>query len=178
MPLYNVDIQKLANNYYWTNRYIVDAPDLVAAQSQSDWYVSAERNIHLNHVQFVAVRVSDQDPATDNYVTKALVGTGTLNLTTEVTPLFVVIRVDFSVGSGRPSRKFLRGCLTEAHVGHWGDLTGTRITEITNNYITPLLQNRGYVDPQGTPIISGAVHPRVTNRQLRRGSKRKARTVI
>jgi hypothetical protein len=109
MALWNVDIEKLLEGEYWTNRYIVSALTLADAASIADDIVEAEKNIHRTVVLFTKVRTSDQTPNTDVYRVRSINEFGELAIVAgERLPLWNVLRVDFSTGSGRPSRKYLR----------------------------------------------------------------------
>lgn len=178
MPLFSLDIQKSLRGEFWTNRYILNADTLLAATPDAVLIVEAERAITIADVQFVSYRISDQIKGTDQYIVVPI-GTFGLRVTsTQALPLFDVLRVDFGVGLGRPSRKYLRGVLSEQDQTNYGELDLAAVTYFTNNYATPVKDVAGYVDVDGQDITSGRVYGQVGMRQLRRGSKRKEKPVI
>lgn len=172
--LWVVDSEKVYQGEYWTNRYIVQAPDLAAAHAIAMGIVATERSAHQVQVLFTKVRTSDGQPNTDVYQVTNINEFGQRAATGDLLPLFNVVRVDFNVsGGGRPSRKYLRGILTESDISFNTIITGT-VTSLETLYATPLAALTGFVDVDGQEIVSGQVYPNVAMRQLRRGSKRKA----
>jgi hypothetical protein len=176
--LVSLDIQKSWGGEYWTNRYILDVVDIPSGVTVADSIVGWEKDITLNIIEFVSYRLSDMIPGTDSYLVVPLTGFGERSVASQGLPLFNVLRVDFGVGLGRPSRKYLRGVLVESDQSALGQLETASITEFAAAYVAPLVAITQYVDVDGQPIISGAVHPKVGMRQLRRGSKRKLEPVI
>jgi hypothetical protein len=175
--LWVVDSEKLMQGEYWTNRYIVAAASLAEATAIGNQIVGIERTIHYTPVLFTKYRVSDGVPLTDVYqvfnVNLYGQGIGDVN---SMLPLFNVVRCDFNTaGGGRPSRKYLRGCMGEGQIQFNAIDPGT-LTNINTNYAQGLVDLLGFVDVDGQEITSGSVYPFVGMRQLRRGSKRKAPT--
>lgn len=176
--LFKLDIQKRIGSEYWTNRYILAGSGLAALRPAADAIVAAERAIHYNPVVFVSYRISDTDPNTDAYISGLLGGTGALSSAeVNLMPLFAVVRVDFETGTGRPSRKFLRGCLAELD-SMFHTIDSARVLHIFQNYATPLVNQEAFVDVDGGPIVAAVVSSQVGMRQLRRGSKRRTQPVI
>lgn len=174
--LWVVDTEKLYQGEYWTNRYIVAAADLMAAHSIGNAIVGLERTITHVNCLFTKYRTSDGVPETDVYAIQNINLFGQRNPNGEMLALFNVARFDFNVaGGGRPSRKYMRGVLTE-DVVQFNTITSAAITELNNGYATPLAALAGFVDVDGQEITQGALYPFVAMRQLRRGSKRKAPT--
>lgn len=180
MPLFVVDIQKRYVTEYWTNRYCVSAADLGAAETIATAIVACERAIHLSTVEFDKARVSDFNPATDTYSILTLGGVGGVAISSnQMMPLFNCVRVDFNVsGGGRPSRKYLRGCLHHADMAAAFEVTQARRDAVLLNYGTPMASQTGYVDVDGQEIIQAVVHRDVAMRQLRRGTRRRTEPVI
>ncbi len=173
--LWVADIEKVLQGEYFTNRYIIQAPTLADASNAAASIAGYERSIMAAAVLFTRYRVSDGAPGTDVYQVNNLNYYGQfvsdLNL---LLPLFNVVRCDFSTaGGGRPSRKYLRGCIGEGDVT-FNDINAGRITAITTNYIAPLMALLPFVDVDAQQFSSGSVYPKVGMRQLRRASKRKA----
>ena len=178
MPLVSVDIEKQFN-VIWTNRYIVEAPDLAQAVVQSNLITSAEAAIHTAQVTILRHRVSTFIEGDDTYqiVVDNIQGARASNL--EYLPLWNVVRCDFTaVGGGRPSRKYLRLPITEPdQVG--GVLTPTFRALINQSYVAVLLdEDVGYRDVDGQAFSGGATFPQVAMRQLRRGSRRRTSPVL
>lgn len=173
--LWVADIEKVYQGEYWTNRYIVAAPDLPSAVAIASQIVGIERAIYSNVILVTRYRVSDGQPDTDVYqvINVNLFG-NMATPTTDLLPLFVVARFDFNTaGGGRPSRKYIRGTLTEGGIA-FNTITPTTVTFLDTTYAAPLVALAGFVDVDGQEIVSGSVFPQVSMRQLRRGSKRKA----
>lgn len=178
MPLWNVDVEKFFKNRYWTNRYIVQAASLAAAAQVANDIVDVERNVHKSFIEFTKVRTSDQVVGGDVF-TIAVIGLPGLHVWTEgqALPLFNVVRVDFAVSQGRPSRKYLRTGLLEQDVV--GDtLEPAYHTFINLNYAIPMMSMVEYVDVDGQAFVGSSVTSSVAMRQLKRGSKRALTPVI
>ncbi len=179
VPALQLDIEKVYQNEYWTNRYLLDgALGDAAVTTARETIIAAERAVTYSGVLFTRTRLGTLLPGDDQY------SIGQLNLpglrsqgAAKLFPLFNVIRVDFSTGFGRPSRKYLRGCLLGAEVDGPSVAAGT-ITLVTNNFVTPLVNEQVYVDPQGDNITAGSVSALVGMRQLRRGAKRRSTPVL
>lgn len=179
MPLFRADIQKHISSEYWTNRYFVQAADLGAAIAAALDIVAAERAIHSELVLFDKLRVDDNTEDTDVYSSQTLAGTGVVFSATmgSLLPLFCIVRVDFNVINGRPSRKYLRGCLGEAETE--GGLLMTSVQgRVQQQYADVLAALTTYVDIDNQAISNGVVQIPIGMRQLRRGSKRKLLPVI
>ncbi len=169
-----VDVEKLLQGEYWTNRYIVEAANLAAATAIGSSIAAIERAILYSPVLQTKFRVSDGLNNTDVYqiFNLNLLGLNAINTNT-LLPLFNVLRVDFNTaGGGRPSRKYLRGCLAE-NVINFNTIDTPFLDFITANYVAPMIDLVGFVDIDGQQITSGSPYPFVAMRQLRRGSKRK-----
>jgi hypothetical protein len=179
MPLFQMDSQKVYQNEYWTNRYILSATDLSTAVTAAGFIRAAERACHYDIVTLDKYRVSDMVQGTDVYqvISDNVAGTRASS-GGQFLPLFNVIRVDFNtVGGGRPSRKYLRAPIGEGEQ-NGGVLDPAVITFYMNNFVTPLVALGNFVDVDGQAFSTGSVFRLVGMRQLRRGSKRKATPVI
>lgn len=157
---------------YWTNRYFTtDAVN--AAGDTIDALAAAHISILRANCVLTKVRVDDNIEDTDNYDTVSFNTVG--GLTTggvNTLALFNVARVDFDVaGGGRPSRKYLRGYLTEADANFLGIETAN-VTQL-NTFADAIVAIGTICDPQGALFVDGVVWPFVQMRQLRRGSKKK-----
>lgn len=178
MPLYQVDIEKNYLGEYWTNRYLITAEDLVEAEGYGSQIVSFEQIIHADGILFTKMRVSDTFENTDQYVSIALNTFGAYNVNEALLlPLFNVARVDFSPTAGRPSRKYLRGVLTEDDI-NYNQIVTNRLNSIQTDYVAPLMSLVPFVDPQQSVFFRASVSPFVGMRQLRRGSRRRTQPVL
>lgn len=180
MAIYQVDIEKSltaagTNTVYWTNVYHVQAADIAAAINTGQGIVTAEKAFHLTTTAFTKMRVQATSPLASSGTIVPLTGTGG-RAGAAYLPLFNVYRIDFNVGGGRPSRKYIRGPFAQADQSN-GAVSGTAFTA-ANAYVTALLNLSVVCDPQGQVFVSGALFPQVGMRQLRRGSKRKTTAVL
>lgn len=176
MPRFAVDIEKLYQGEYWTNRYFVEATNLIAAQGHGQSIVTVERGLHKAVVEFTKFRTSDVVPNTDIYVTTPINLAGTVAVNGELLPLFNVLRVDFGVlGAGRPSRKFYRLPVGEGEQSDGRFLLDTLSSIV--GLLAPLL-SIPITDPQGQLWNSAAPARAVGMRQLRRGAKRRLLPII
>lgn len=178
MPLHQVDIEKEYRGEYWTNRYIIQVADVDAGMIVAQNIVLYERSAHLAVVNFHRVRVSDMVQGTDLYRVEPLNTQGTLAVDASGwLPLWNVVRVDFGVATGRPSRKYLRCPIQESWTVE-DSLTPGHIAILRDGYVANMVALPEYVDVDGQPIINGAVIPKVAMRQLRRGSRRRTLPVL
>jgi len=174
MPIWRVTINKMmvAAGRNWTNVYFVDVADGAAAQTAANSFVTAERSFHLVEVLFTSARVDDNTPDTDIYDTFAINAFGQRTHGSQIMPLWNTLRVDFNTaGSGRPSRKYYRGCLSEGDVDFL-QLGAASVTEFQTG-ADAIAAVTSYVDVDGQDIINGEVYPFPQMRQLKRGSKKK-----
>jgi hypothetical protein len=175
--LWVVDSEKMLQGEYWTNRYIVAAATLGEATAAGNMIIGVERPIHAQNVLFTKYRVSDGVPDTDTYQVFNVNQYGTADHAgSPLLPLFNVLRVDFNTeGGGRPSRKYLRGCLAEIHID-FNTIRPADIAAWNTGYAAGMASLAAFVDVDGQQISGGSIYPFVSMRQLRRGSKRKAPT--
>lgn len=175
MALFRITIEKyLASQAeYWTNVYWAEGTTLADAATVANAIYPLERMMYLPSVIITKYRVDDGQPNTDVFTTVPLNLPGTSGLTGDAMPLFVVARFDFQAGSGRPSRKFYRGVLTELWVDAFGAISSSGMSSLTS-WAQQIGDVPGYVDVDGDAIIQGSAHPRAGIRQLRRGSKKKS----
>lgn len=176
--LWKVDIEKKYQTEYWTNVYYVFADDLAAAHLVAFEIKEIERAILLPGIITTKYRTSDVIPGTDIYVStspneaglRADPGGGLL-------PLFNVVRFDLSAEAGRPSRKYMRGVLTENDIV-FNDINNATLAEMDANYSDPLEAVAELRDVDSQAIVDVQAYPFVGMRQLRRGSKRRAVPVL
>lgn len=176
MPIFKIDIQKLYVGEYWTNRYLVEATDLLDAQDVGSELVTMERAFHRNTILFDKLRVADNVRDTEVFVTIPLQVAGGAGFDGVQLPLFNVVRVDFTVANSRPLRKYYRTGMTSSEI----DSTGLRPTYMA--LVEQALNNSNavtrMVDPQGNPAVTGVVSPTIGMRQLRRGTRRRQTPIL
>lgn len=173
MPL-RLTIEKLYKGEYWTNVYHLDGA--VADQTaNADAIVAAERAITHNAVLFTKMRLDDNVPNTDNYATRVINQFGGVEGAAEATllSLFNVLRVDFTVTGGRPSRKYLRGVLREDMV-EFDRIIPASVSFFQTNYANVVANVAAYQQADAQDVTGAVVHPFVAMRQVRRGSKKKS----
>lgn len=185
MPIYQIDIEKHAlvgasTGEYWTNRYLVEAASLAAADTAAGLITSVERAIHTPAVGFSKRSVRDLDPTTDIYRTTPINNIGTFGgIPADILPAMLVVRVDLGVNVGRPSRKYYHLLVGEGSQsnGVWNP----DLIDAVNSNMAILLAGEGgagLCDPQGEPILSGAAAHTCTVHQFRRGTKRKLQPIL
>jgi hypothetical protein len=174
MPVFRLQIEKFHSNAneYWVNRYFLNAASLADATLASNGIVDAEKALYMPEITITKSHVDDNAPNTSVFETviRNLPGTRA-NVAADRMPLFVVVRVDFTVaGGGRPSRKYLRGILNEGEVSFTTLAAG--VVTLVDQYAANVAAS-GACDPQGQDIIAGVTWKAPAMRQLRRGSKKK-----
>jgi len=178
MAVFKVDIEKVLGGEYWTNVYYVDVADLASAEAPALEIVACERAVTGDEVTFTKMRISDTIPDTDIYHTILLAEPGLRAVdTANLLALFNVVRVDFSANVGRPSRKYLRGILTEGDVA-FNDIAPAFVTFMDDNYSAPMLLIDELCDVDGDTFEASLTYPYVAMRQLRRGNKRRTAPII
>ena len=179
MPLFALDIEKQFGNEYFSNRYILSGATLTGLVPTGLAITNIERFITSVRCTFTKYRIRDMTPDNDQFVVVQVNQPGQRGAGgTALLPLFDVARVDFSVGLGRPSRKFLRGVLQLADIGDTGELLTATIATINTGYVIPMLAVSEYVDVDGEAFTAATVARFASNRQLRRGSKRRTAPII
>ena len=176
MALYSVDIEKRLGSEFWSNRYIVNADSLAVARTAAETIVNdVEIPIHNSNVTFTRFRVSTMAEGDETYVIVPINQNGAVVSNSTLLPLFNTLRWDISAATGRPSRKFYRGVLTEA------DINGDAVTWTAPvGAVAALAALFGtgeatgtVVDPQGTTLTGVTQYPFVQMRQLRRSRRRR-----
>lgn len=176
MP-WKVDIEKFINGEYWSNVYYVDTETMILASGVAREIVNAEETVTNDNVQFTKYRVSDTDPETELFMTVVLNEAGERHSTVDLLPLWNVVRVDLTAEAGRPSRKYLRGILSEADIAYV-NINSLVVAEIDVGYCQALEAIEELVDIDTQPFTAVNVKPNVGMRQLRRGSKRRTLPII
>ena len=181
MPLYQVDIEKRLLAEYFTNVYYLQSPSLADAATDAALIVSFEKSIMLDNVNFVKQRVRTTTIGDDLYAVATLSGLGLRSSSGGTLPLFNTLNVVLSAATGRPSRKYYRGVLQESDIDYTAvslSLLSTVQTQ-ANTLITAMNASASdLVDIDNTLILTVVPVSDVGMRQLRRGSKRRARPVL
>lgn len=176
MPLFRATVEKFNGTVaeYWVNVYWLQAPNLDAALSAANAIATQELPILLSGQTLTKVRVDDNVKNTDQFLTTVRNANGTrASGASDALPLFATARVDLStLQPGRPSRKFIRGCLLESDMGSYGTIVGAVLT-LLGTFASNIANVPELVDVDNSDIVSGTVWPYVQQRQLRRGSKKK-----
>jgi hypothetical protein len=173
-----LDVQKVRNGQYWTNRYLLDLADpLDVSVAMVNAFVNAEKPIHGLSVSFVSVRVSDMAEGTDNFIIYPQTGTGGTSDGGAALPGWMTLRADMAVVPGRPLRKYYRTYVGEAQI-----IGSVWLPQYVSDSLALLTTLLGAVptwcDPQGNHAQSVVVKTDVQMRQLRRGSKKRETPVI
>lgn len=173
MPLYQADIEKRLGSEFWTNRYIINAPDFASANEIADNLTAAERTIHATSVTLTRYRLSTTAINDGIYTIVPLNVSGLRAPPGSLLPLFNTLRVDLQAAVGRPSRKFYRGVLAESDIA--GDAMQADFSAFVNLIEVELATEirPGVVDPQGTVLLNATVYDFVQMRQLRRSRRRR-----
>ena len=180
MARYQVDIQKVLGGEYWTNVYYLEAISLAAAVIGAQAIVAAEKVFHSVLVSFDRASVRSAIAGDDIYALLVLTGTGAISYDISLLALFNTLNVVLGAETGRPSRKYYRGCLYENQVAFNTVDATTRTT--AQDALATLIGNTttdwDLVDVDGQLILSAACAINVGMHQLRRGAKRRATPVI
>lgn len=180
MALFQIDVEKRLVNEFWTNVYYADATSLDQCRDLIGLISVREKAIHGNNVDFVRGRARTKAQGDDIYAIVPIGGFGTRPAATFL-PLFNTFNVVMTTEVGRPSRKYYRPPVGEGDQDNGILLAGT--VTLVNNQIGALIEDfqtagATWVDIDGQPIVSVACSSIVGMRQLRRGSKRRARPVL
>lgn len=172
MPLFQLDIEKRLGSEFWTNRYFLNADTFENAVTIGGDVTNMEQGFHATQVTFTRYRLSD--PNSEQYVIVPVNETGTAEPSGSLLPLFNTWRVDLPAVTGRPSRKYYRGVLSEGNIN--GDALdadfGPYVVTIGLQLSTGPTVN-GIVDPQGQILTGATSYPFVQMRQLRRSRRRR-----
>jgi hypothetical protein len=182
MPLYQIDVEKSYGGEFWTNVYYVEAPDLGEANTLAGKIAGQEMNFHLEVISFTKARIRTVTQGDEIFVTRPIGMFGVRDLGPNfMLPLFNVVRADCAAASGRPSRKYYRGCLMNTDVTGDFNMLPILVTQyagMMNEWFTNPLVQVPLRDVDGEDLSEFTVFPKIGMRQLRRGSKRKLEPVL
>lgn len=162
----------------WSNVYLLDAADLLAAVAMGESIVAPETNLHHEVVLYDRLVVSSLTPRDGVFEVIPLSTTGNVGLSgADWLPIYNTMRIDFHViGGGRPSRKYYRSPISEADQidGIFtSDALDTWQTRAMG-FLTSLLgAGVAWVDPDGQSIDAASVQEEIQMRQEHRKRKKK-----
>lgn len=177
MPVWQIDVEKRLATEFFTNVYHVDQASQADAIDAANLIVQQERLLH--HVDIIVTKYRIATYPGPSEGTIYAVNLPCSGASGAYLPLFNVLRVDFAVGVGRPSRKYYRIAIAETSQEN-GEFTNAELTAY-QGVIDDLMafgSSVGLVDVDSQPILSGNVFRQVGMRQLRRGSKRRLQPII
>lgn len=179
VPRYQIDIQKGSGpDNYWTNVYHLQVDSYAEAEEKTYDIVDYEKSIHTAYVDFLSARIKQVGTAFGVSRILPLTGNGVYpHGTGDILPPFNTLRVDFGVTLGLPGRKYLRVYPSESMITG-SNFNDAYLVAVQDNYANLLVAITGFVSPDGLDYTSGVAKKPIQMRQLRRGSKRKAKPVI
>jgi hypothetical protein len=175
MAVFSVQVFKEAFGYKWSNRYHVNAADILAVRNDvEEFLVVPERNIHPTYVNYVECLISTITEDDRVFVSIILEVAGLRTFATDRMPFFNTALVKFSVGGvGDPARKYYR-CLVE------GDSNGAELGDVTRDLILDEAQSMltgcatagiPLCKTDGTLLTEAAVQRSVQERQMHRRNR-------
>lgn len=174
--VWEISIEKQLGTEYWINVYHADVATQAEAKQVGDEIVGVERGVSQLQIGFTKMRVRQVSEIAGPGTVYPIGLTGTAENQSYL-PLFNVVRVDFAVPVGRPSRKYLKLPTPAASVVN-GSFGPTTVAYFNSNYVTPLLAIPGICASDGQELLSGAAQSAVGMRQLRRGTRKKSTPII
>jgi hypothetical protein len=173
VAIFKIEIFKSHAGENWGNVYHVNATDLTAAQAAAPILGAMEVSFHQVGILVQYARVSDIVPNTDNFVTVPINDIGDSTGTGHILPLFDTLRLDLSVGAGRPGRKYYRGVLTTDNITDDigtvdPDASGPVVTAFNNAIADCTAADATLVQPDGDVLTEASAFPTVQMRQLHR----------
>lgn len=182
MPVFQADIEKRVGREYFTNVYYVNAATIVEAAAASVRIAAFEQYFHKDAVVFEKARVRTPAEGDDIFVNTPLGFLGLqVNQPAQQLPLFNVLRVDFGVATGRPSRKYYRVLLNES------DIESANVAQALRDVVTlrygEMVADLGglgvqHVDIDGQLVVNCVPQIPIGMRQLRRGSRRRTQPIL
>ena len=170
MPIYRVTITKQLIDGHdalhpWSNVYHINRTDLAAAALAAPSIVDLEKTLYPDNVRIIRYSVADPTaPQSGFSVAVFESGNRSVGAVATQLPRWNVVSAKLNVGTGRPSRMYLRPILDESEIDD-GSITTPVYDAITTGWSGPLL-GLGYVtDEDGQPITSVVVESVVRNRQ-------------
>lgn len=160
----NKQFQTGDSAHKWRNVYTIQANDAPTALAALDQIRLDEQTIHSTEVYFTTIAVYSI-PKGAGFKIETVNALGNATPGTTRLPFFIALRVDFLSGDGsRPERKYLRLPCYEENTDGLSWLPGV-LTNVTNNYATPVSNNLDYVGPHGEPHAGFVVHAPLQMRQ-------------
>lgn len=178
LGIFQIDIQKQLGGEYWTNRYHVEVATLEGALAIGQQVAEEERQSTISTVTFVSVRASVPGAENDDYIVQPLGYNGGTVTADPGLPLFVVARVIFSKGPGRPDVKYYKAMANIGAIADPFTWNQNFVTGLNTALCAELLEITPLVSADGTAYTSIQLDRRIGMRQLRRGSKKKETPII
>lgn len=176
--VYQCDIQKVLAGQYWTNRYHVIGANFEEATQVGQAIAAIERAETISSIFFTSLRISTPQAGDDAYQVTPLSYYGSVVAAGNPLPLFVVVRVVFSKGPGRPDVKYYKGMANKDALNDAFTYTQNLVAGLTEHLATPLQNIAGLSDALGQAYNLISIDGRIGMRQLRRGSKKKLQPII
>jgi hypothetical protein len=170
--IYQIAVEKALDQERWTNVYYTQVTDGAAPVAAALAIADREKEFHLQSVVFTQARIRRMPEGIEEGSVVPLNERG-VRIASDHYPLFNVIRVDFRVSSGRPSRKYYRGPVDDADATR-GVVNPPSLAFFQAQMDLLLSDVPTLCDVDGQLWLGAAVSSFVGMRQLKRGSKRKA----
>lgn len=168
-------IQKRLGLDTWQNAYLLQEPDLDAAENFSILVLAWERSMHLSIIQFEYLRVSTVTPGDRifRHIPLNLPGLDEEGAA-QYLPLFAVVRMDMRTLDSDPARKYFKTPITEARQANGILDPGyvTALNGLNNTYFGGILDQGDIVTSAGNEVVGVSVHTAVQMRQLHRRNKK------
>lgn len=173
---YRLEIHKHFIETKWCNTWLIGALDMDDGEAIANAIVNFERKIHKDVVTFDYFLLSTILVADRVFRHRAINLQGLASSDAEVwLPLFNTVRVDFNTMDSDPCRKYFRTPISESNQAD-GELTtayqAVIQAEVNSTFFTTIAGDNLF-SPAGNVVISGTVHKRIQERQLRRRRKKK-----
>lgn len=176
MAIWQIVTEKQLGTEYWVNDWYVSAPDQLTAQGHAADIIALEALAYMDIITITKFRVRRADlPGSQGTVFQ--VGTQGIRPAQAYLPLFNVVRLDLTVTTGRPGRKYMKMPIAEGWQEN-GVLTTAYLNDVNTTLAQPLLALGVLTQADGDVVQSIAASPIVGMRQLRRGSRKRTQPVI
>lgn len=171
MPTHRAEIRKEWQGHSWSNDYLIEGPSMDDAATLALSAVEFERHLHKNAVDFVYLRVSTVNVGDRifRHIPLNLPGLASTD-TTNLLPLFNVVRMDLQTADSDPCRKYYRLPISEVQQDN-GVIAGSEVIAfgtLLAAWIAGWGSTTKVVSSKGHNVVGGVVYPFVQMRQLHR----------
>ena len=175
-PNLRVEIRKSWNGHSWGNDYLIHAADMDAGQAFAGQALAFERNMHETVVHFEGIRISTTlvGDRSFRHIPVNNFGLAT-NGSTNLLPLWNVLRFDFQTADSDPCRKYYRLPIPEVNQDN-GNIAGAVLTAYQtffNTFFASLDASTTIVSTKGHVVVGGSPYALVQMRQLHRHKRKK-----